>query len=173
MRTEPRRKDRIMKNPRDMELLLERMPVGRLGVTTKDGPYVVPVNYLFFDGAIYFHSAPVGLKAEALRADPRVCFEVDEAGPQVLWDKRCGITQIYKSVLCYGRAEFLEGLDKKRDILERMLTKYVPAGNARSPMKDQAIEGTAIVKIAIGWMSGKENLLAPFHKVIANSLWKE
>ena len=44
---ELRRKDRGMKTSRDMELLLERMPVGRLAVTTAEGPYIVAVNYVF------------------------------------------------------------------------------------------------------------------------------
>ena len=38
MRTELRRKERAMKTSREMELLLERMPVGRLAVTTEEGP---------------------------------------------------------------------------------------------------------------------------------------
>jgi len=55
MRTELRRKERAIKTSREMELLLERMPVGRLAVTTEEGPYIVAVNYLFFKGSIYFH----------------------------------------------------------------------------------------------------------------------
>ena len=55
MGTEPRRKDRTMKTTREMELLLERAPVGRLAVTTGDGPCIVAVNYLFFEGCIYLH----------------------------------------------------------------------------------------------------------------------
>jgi uncharacterized protein len=125
MRTEPRRKDRTMKTSREMELLLERMPVGRLAVTTEDGPYIVAVNYLFFEGSIYFHSGLSGRKMEALRADSRVCFQIDEVGPQVFQERGCGITQIYKSVVCFGKAEFVEGQIEKRGILERMLQKYV------------------------------------------------
>ena len=69
MNTEIRRKDREMKTSREMELLLEKMPVGRLGITTKNGPYVVPMNFLFFEGHIYLHSALSGRKMESLRAD--------------------------------------------------------------------------------------------------------
>ena len=54
MKTEPRRTDRTMKTLREMELLLERMPVGRLAVTTEDGPYIIAVNYLFFKAAFIF-----------------------------------------------------------------------------------------------------------------------
>lgn len=168
MRTEPRRKDRAMKTPREMELLLERLQVGRLAVTTKDGPYIVPVNYLFFEGTIYFHSALSGRKMEALRVDSRVCFLVDEVGPQVLWAQGCGISQIYRSVICFGKAEFVEGLIEKKRILERLVQKYVPSGYSFPSMKDQNIEKTAVVKIVIESMSGKENALSPAHTVLLN-----
>ncbi len=84
MTTEIRRKDRAMKTRREMENLLEEAAIGRLAVTTKDGPYVVPVNYMFFEGNIYFHSALTGRKIESIQTDPRVCFLVDEVGPQLL-----------------------------------------------------------------------------------------
>lgn len=169
MKTELRRKDRAMKTSREMELLLERMPVGRLAVTTEEGPYIVAVNYLFVDGSIYFHSGMAGRKMEALRADPRVCFTVDEIGPRVLWEQGCGISQIYKSVICFGKAEFVEEQVEKRRILEKMVQKYVPSGYAFSPMKNQNIEKTAVVRIVIGSMSGKENALSPVHTIINNS----
>ena len=59
MRKEPRRKDRTMKSTREMELFLERMPVGRLAVTTKDGPYIGAVNYLFFENSTIQVSLPL------------------------------------------------------------------------------------------------------------------
>lgn len=169
MRTEPRRKDRTMKSSRDMELLLEKTAVGRLAVTTEDGPYLVAVNYLFFEGSIYFHSSSSGRKMEALKADPRVCFMVDEVGPQVLWDRGCGMSQIYKSVLCFGRAELLKGEAEKREILEKMVHKYVPSSYPLSSLDDQNVANTAIVRITVEAMSGKENVLSPIHKVISRS----
>ena len=105
MRTEPRRADRTMKTSREMELLLERMPVGGFAVTTEDGPYIVAVNYLYYKGSIYFHGGLSGRKMEALQVDSRVCFLVDEVGPQVLWGQGCGISQVYESVVCFGNAE--------------------------------------------------------------------
>jgi nitroimidazol reductase NimA-like FMN-containing flavoprotein (pyridoxamine 5'-phosphate oxidase superfamily) len=157
-----------MKTSREMELLLERIPVGRLAVTTKDGPYIVAVNYLFFEGSIYFHSGLSGRKVEALQADSRVCFLVDEVGPQVLWEQGCGISQIYKSVVCFGKAEFVEGPIVKRGILERMVQKYVPSSYPFSPMKDQNVKKTAVVRIVIESMSGKANVLSPSHTVLLN-----
>jgi hypothetical protein len=149
-----------------MEFLLESMPVGRLAVTTEDGPYIIAVNYLFFEGSIYFHSGLSGRKMEALQADSRVCFLVDEVGPQVLWDQGCGISQIYKSVVCSGIAQFVEGPPEKRLILERMVRKYVPSSYPFSPMTDQSIKKTAVVRIVIESMTGKENVLSPLHTVL-------
>ena len=166
MKTEPRRKERAMKSPEEMKSLLDRVAVGHLALTTQDGPYVVPLNYLFAEGCIYLHSGPRGKKIEALRKDPRVCFLVDEAGPQVRWDKGCGISQIYESVMCFGRVEFVEGLEEKRRILERMIHKFVPA-ESPVPLKDKDIENTAVVKIHIEWMTGKANRITPSHKIIS------
>ena len=170
MRTEPRRTDRTMKTTREMELLLEHTPVGRLAVTTGDGPYIIAVNYLFFEGSIYFHSGLSGRKMEALQADSRVCFLVDEVGPQVLWEQGCGISQIYKSVVCFGKAEFVEEPLEKKGILERMVQKYVPSSHPFSPMTDQNVKKTAVVRIVIESMSGKENVLSPSHTVLLNRL---
>lgn len=155
-----------MKTSREMELLLESMPVGRLAVTTEDGPYLIAVNYLFFEGSIYFHSGLSGRKIEALQADSRVCFLVDEVGPQVLWDQGCGISQVYKSVVCFGKAEFVESPPEKSRILERMVRKYVPSSYLFSPMTDESVRKTAVVRIVIDSMSGKENVLSPLHTVL-------
>ena len=155
-----------MTSARDMERLLERMPVGRLAVTTEDGPYAVAVNYLFWNGSIYIHSGLKGRKMEALRADSRVCFLVDEVGPQVLWERGCGISQIYRSVVCFGRASLVEDPSEKQVILEQMIRKYVPSGYSLSPMKDETIGNTAVVRIVIESMSGKANELSSLHTVL-------
>ena len=152
-----------MKTSRDMEVLLERMPVGRLAVTTEDGPYIVPVNYLFFEGSIYFHSGQTGRKIEALQADSRVCFLVDEVGPQVVWEQGCGVSQIYESVICFGKTEFVEEPVEKRRILEAMVRKFVPQDHF---LKDQNIAKTAVIRIVIESMSGKANVLTSAHKVL-------
>ena len=155
-----------MKTAKEMEQLLERMPVGRLAVATEDGPYIVAVNYLFLEGSIYFHSGLAGRKIDALLADPRVCIMVDDIGPRVLWEQGCGISQIYKSVVCFGKAEFVDGEAEKKGILEKMVQKYVPSNYLPPPLKEQNIMKTAVVRIAIESMSGKENALAPIHTVI-------
>ncbi len=169
MKTSPRRKDRAINDAREMGAFLDRMAVGRLGMSTEDGPYVVPVNYIFAEGCIYFHSAPKGKKVDALRSDPRVCFVVDEPGPQVLWEKGCGITQVYESVMCFGKTEFIEKIAEKRRILEMLVEKYVPGDKVSILNRSRdMIANIAIVKIDIEWMTGKANRISSVHQKISN-----
>ncbi|MGW1894347.1 helix-turn-helix domain-containing protein [Streptomyces sp. NPDC002004] len=73
--------------PRTMELrtldaeecraLLSTHGVGRVGVTTEEGPAIVPVNYVVAEGEIAFRTAPDALPSAAADARGDVAFEVD------------------------------------------------------------------------------------------------
>ena len=56
--------------------LLAGQPVGRIGVTTRTGPEVYPVNYVVEDEAVLFRTDPGG-KLASLTGSPAVCFEID------------------------------------------------------------------------------------------------
>ncbi|MFE2374525.1 helix-turn-helix domain-containing protein [Streptomyces sp. NPDC059398] len=55
--------------------LLSTHGVGRVAVSTRDGPAVIPVNYVVVDGEISYRTAPGTVAAEA--AGQEVAFEVD------------------------------------------------------------------------------------------------
>jgi nitroimidazol reductase NimA-like FMN-containing flavoprotein (pyridoxamine 5'-phosphate oxidase superfamily) len=55
--------------------LLSTHGVGRIAVSTPDGPAVVPVNYDVIDDAIAFRTAPESVPAAAVEGE--VAFEVD------------------------------------------------------------------------------------------------
>lgn len=64
--------------------LLASGRVGRLGCIFNGEPYVVPVSYIFRDDRIYIHSL-LGRKIAALRANPKVCLQTDEARDELQW----------------------------------------------------------------------------------------
>jgi nitroimidazol reductase NimA-like FMN-containing flavoprotein (pyridoxamine 5'-phosphate oxidase superfamily) len=71
----------------EIEALLRRRRIGRIGCCVEDRPYVVPVNYAYDGAAVYVLSGP-GRKIDAMRTQPRVCFEVediDESAGAVDW----------------------------------------------------------------------------------------
>jgi nitroimidazol reductase NimA-like FMN-containing flavoprotein (pyridoxamine 5'-phosphate oxidase superfamily) len=64
--------------------LLERASVGRLGCALDNQPYVVPIYLAYEPGFIYVFST-YGKKIEWMRANPKVCVEVDEVSSQTRW----------------------------------------------------------------------------------------
>jgi hypothetical protein len=89
--------------------------VGRLGVILEEGPYVVPVGYVYSNGKIFFHTCNKGLKMNALRRNPNVCFEVDES----LSD-----ASMFKSVIVFGMAEIIDNEKKMIPYLQKLIDKY-------------------------------------------------
>ncbi len=55
-----------------IEHLLLSSRVGYLGLVDGDEPYVVPLNYLWYQDAIYIHGAQAGRKATLMGNSPKV-----------------------------------------------------------------------------------------------------
>lgn len=72
--------------------------VGRIGCYGEGRTYVVPVTYVFDGEAVYAHSAQ-GLKIRIMRANPDVCFQVDQRENLANW----------RSVVARGIYEELHG----------------------------------------------------------------
>jgi uncharacterized protein len=85
-------------NREQTEQVLASEVIGRIGCQGDGKTYVVPITYAYFDGAIYGHSGP-GKKLEMMRANPEVCFEVDDLENLSNW----------RSVIAWGRFEELHG----------------------------------------------------------------
>jgi len=76
--------------------VLQRASLGRLGCAMDNQPYVIPIYLAYEPGFIYVFST-YGKKIEWMRANPKVCVEIDEVKGQTEW----------LSVLATGRFEEL------------------------------------------------------------------
>jgi nitroimidazol reductase NimA-like FMN-containing flavoprotein (pyridoxamine 5'-phosphate oxidase superfamily) len=104
----------------EIEQFLTCARVGRLGFSLKEGPYIVPVGYVYVDGNIFFHTCSRGSKMKVIRTKPRVCFEVDET---------ISDASMYKSVILFGTVEIVEKRDEMIPYLQHLINKYrVPQG---------------------------------------------
>ena len=92
--------------PEEMRALLLGSSFGHLGCARDGRPYVVPMNYSYEGGALYFFTTE-GMKTEFLEANPEVCFQVEQVSDGSHW----------KSVIVNGRAE---RLTKAEDIQQAM-----------------------------------------------------
>ena len=99
----------------EMERLLSKEVVGRIGCTDGRQVYVVPISYAYDGEYIYCHTHE-GLKVDLMRKHPEVCFEVDQLQNMANW----------QSVVAQGKFEELKDLVLKRDALERLHARILP-----------------------------------------------
>ncbi|MFF3821489.1 pyridoxamine 5'-phosphate oxidase family protein [Streptomyces bluensis] len=97
--------------------LLSTHGVGRIAVSTPEGPAVVPVNYEVVDDTIAFRTAPGSVPAAAVGTD--VAFEVDHVDE--------AMSQGW-SVLAVGPARVVAEPDAARRLAERAHSEPWPGG---------------------------------------------
>jgi len=155
-----RRADREITDQAAIEAILHRAGVGRLGLAVDNAPYVVPLNYVYYQGAIYFHCADEGRKIDMLQLNPQVCFEVDEHYGTVRSNKPASHSTHYASVIVFGQARIVDDLQQKFEVLQALLDKYAPGRHYR-PLRLNEVKGVTVVEIGIETMTGKAR--APFY----------
>ena len=87
----------------EIDDLLRSEVVGRIGCHADGLTYVVPVIYAYDGEGLYAYSIE-GQKIRMMRANPRVCFEVDEYDGRGSW----------RSAIAQGTYEELEGAGAER-----------------------------------------------------------
>ncbi|HTP66406.1 MAG TPA: pyridoxamine 5'-phosphate oxidase family protein [Geobacteraceae bacterium] len=140
--------------------ILNTCQVGRLGTVGRDGrPMIKPLNFVFHEGRIYFHCAREGEKLDDIGRDNRVCFEVDLPVAYVKGtpENPCRAEYFYRSVIVRGRAHIVHDRAERLLALDLLMAKYQPEGGY-GHYAEEKLELTAIVRIDIEEMSGKEEL---------------
>lgn len=141
----------------EIDVLLSEEPVGHLGLAFENQPYIVPLNYLYADGAVYFHCALKGRKIDYLKANCKVCFQVGRYGGLITSDSACSHNYQFSSVIIEGTIEEVIGVEAKETALRGIVAKYSDAAVAEKPIPAKKIEGVAVYRIAVETISGKTN----------------
>ena len=98
----------------DCIAVLQRGEWGALGVQGDNGyPYTVPLNYVFHDGRLYFHSAREGHKIDALKRCDKASFCVVDRSDLVPAE----ITTYFCSVIVFGRLHIVEEQESRSRVL--------------------------------------------------------
>lgn len=146
-----------IEDQKEIEGILDDALVGRLGLSDDGEPYVVPLNFVYSDGRIIFHTGIEGRKLEVLQKNPKVCFEVDELTEVVVNEEAaCFSTAYYRSVIAFGTARALESNDEKLEALDGLMKKYAAGKKWEIPEHALAIVG--VWEIKIDKMTAKANV---------------
>ena len=154
-----RRDKKEIKDPEVIINLLKTAQVGRLGTIDRHGyPMIKPLNFVYDDGKIYFHTALSGEKIEDLKRNNRVVFELDLPIAYVKADNNpCSAKYLYRSVIIKGRATMVEDRMDKIFALKRLMEKYQPEGGY-GDFPAEKLDITGIVRIDIDEMTGKQDI---------------
>jgi len=154
-----RRPERELKNPETIRSLLEKIQVGRVATVNPNGyPVIKPVNFLFWEDRVYFHSSLKGEKIGDIQRGSNVCFEVDApVGYVATQGPACQANYYYRSVILKGRASLVTDRERKQYYLEKLLAKYQPEGGFKE-ISEEALEKTALIEIVTDEITAKENL---------------
>jgi len=152
-----RRKEKEIAERAVVEELLREAEVGRLATCSGDEPYVVPVNFAYYDGRIIVHGSREGRKMANIAVNPRVCFEVDQA-EKVEGERPCDYAFRYMSVVVQGRARVVEGDEARLAALRRLTDKYAPGKGRMLTTEDlKKYANLAVVEVTVDSMTGKRS----------------
>ena len=149
-----RRKQFEITDPAIIEEILSGSEVCRIAMIDNGRPYIVPMNYGYRENAIFFHSSPLGKKIEILKADNRVCFEIEFSSQIIRGEKPCDWGTKYRSVIGYGTIEFITDLSGKREGLDIIMSHYGKTGN--NEYSEKEVENVLILKLHIEEITGKQ-----------------
>jgi hypothetical protein len=154
-----RKEKKEIRNRAVIDKLLNTCPVGRLGTLGKDGsPRIKPLNFVYLDGTIYFHSAKEGEKIDDISRDDRVVFEIDEPMGYVKGDiNPCSARFLYQSIMVKGKAVVVDDVAERLLALRSLMEKYQPEGGYGEFLPEK-LAITAVVRIDIEEISGKEDI---------------
>lgn len=120
-------------------------------------PYITPLNYIYYQGKIYFHCANEGRKLDNIAANHQVCFEVSRVNKSVFGSIACQCSTRYTSVLVFGKAYTIEDIATKTDLLN-IFTEQFAEGRSYPHISAEAASRVTVVEITVDSMQGKANV---------------
>ena len=148
-----RRKDKELADSKEIEGIVKKATVCRLGLMDEDEAYIVPVNFGYEKNAIYFHSALEGRKIELIKRNDKVCFEVEaDVGIEKNDKSECSVK--YRSVIGMGRARILESAEERVRGLKAIMRQC--AGGEYSFVEEK-LNSVLVVEIKIENITGKQS----------------
>jgi uncharacterized protein len=149
-----RRKEREITDRTEIDEILGLAKVMHLALSDNNMPFLVPVFFTYDGTSLYFHSAKAGTKIEILKKNNNVCFEVSIDNGVVESDMACDFEAKHRTVIGFGKAEFVESEEEKKQLLNKIVALFTdkkfefPKGN---------LNATAVIRIRIDSIKGKKH----------------
>lgn len=107
----------------EVDNLLKCGRICRMALNDSPQPYIIPMDYVYVNGKMYFHFASYGRKVELFTKNPNVSVEVDCFNDD--------ITR-YESVTLMGKLEKVTDPGEKKVASDALLNSISARGGARN-----------------------------------------
>lgn len=151
-----RRKDREVTDINDLLNIVEECRICHLGLMDNKGMYIVPLNYGYEyinqNLVLYFHSAQVGRKIDAINQNSNVCVEMDCDHRLIEGEKACDFSFGFKSIIGNGRASIINDYDEKIKGLN-LLMKHET--QKEFEFDEKMVQRVSVIKVVVDEFTGK------------------
>ncbi|MFH2143356.1 MAG: pyridoxamine 5'-phosphate oxidase family protein [Bacteroidota bacterium] len=152
------KRDKAIKDiirPDEIEDIIKRSKVCHIGMTDGKIPYVLGFNFGYKNKTVYIHCSKIGKKIDILKKNSNVCvcFDLDHELFARHENVACSWRLRYKSVLAYGKAEFVEDYDEKVKGLEIFMKNY---SDKKFDYNKPSVDNICIIKIPLENMTGRK-----------------
>jgi len=149
-----RREEFNIKDEKSINEVLEACEYGTLSLINNNKPYCVALNFVYFEGSIFFHGSVEGKKIDTIKANSNGAFLAVQAYstiPSYFFDTlaACPATQFFASVFLEGDLSFVENGDRKAQILNALMKKLQKDGGYETIAYDKVMYSKMIDKVAI------------------------
>jgi nitroimidazol reductase NimA-like FMN-containing flavoprotein (pyridoxamine 5'-phosphate oxidase superfamily) len=123
-------------------------------VASDNSPYVIPMNFGYSGGFIYLHSSRTGRKIDILKTNNMVCvsFSTDH---ELRWQSEemaCSYSMKYRSVLAFGKVEFIEEAERKIEAMNCIMRQYT---SKEFTYNEPSIREVAVYKVIVEKLEGR------------------
>lgn len=156
-----RRDDKLMADQAVARMIAEAYSC-RIATVGPDGcPYVIPLLYVSKEGEIRFHTPCAGGHFRAnIDHQPRVCFEIDEAGEIFAYGRfECDTSVAYRSVVAFGTVRIIEAAEEKAAFFDDLMTKYHARTDDRPQSFYPRLDAVTVYALEIDRVTGKHTPL--------------
>ncbi|MBQ4374797.1 MAG: pyridoxamine 5'-phosphate oxidase family protein [Erysipelotrichales bacterium] len=154
-----RRKDREVKDIREILQIVEKAKILHLGLFDGEYPYVVPLHYGYEyaeekqEFTFYMHSAKEGHKLDLIAQNPNVCAELEcdielISGGEV----PCAYGSAYASLIGKGHAEIVKNVEEKIKGLKLFMRNQTGREFA---MDERMASSVAVLKVTVPQFTAK------------------
>lgn len=118
------------------------------------GPYVIPMNFGYNSNFIFLHSSGSGKKIDILKKNNAVCvsFSTDH---MLRWQSEkvaCSYSMKYRSVLAFGKVEFVADKEEKIIALNEIMKQYT---DKEYKYSDPSLKEVMVFKVNIEKLEGR------------------